>query len=211
MARKTKEEAQETRALILETAERLFSAQGVARTSLHHIADAAGLTRGAIYWHFKNKSDLFNAMADRICLPMETALEPDTTGLYQDPLSQLRQGIVKVMQETTSDERQRRVFDVLFNKCEYTEDIDAVLQRRHAAMKDGAARVQGLLRQAIERGQMPGTLNVQRAEVMLHSILTGALGLWLFEPDRFDLQAEAERMIDAYIDMLRLSPALQQA
>lgn len=197
MARKTKEEAQETRALILETAERLFSAQGVARTSLHHIADAAGLTRGAIYWHFKNKSDLFNAMADRICLPMEALLEPDENGLYQDPLSQLRQGIVKVLSETATDERQRRVFDVLFNKCEYTEDIDEVVQRRHRAMRDGAARVRGLLEQAIARGQMPAMLNVARAEVMLHSLLTGSLGLWLFEPERFDLQHEAEIMLEA--------------
>ncbi|KSB87046.1 hypothetical protein LFZ31_05135 [Salmonella enterica subsp. enterica serovar Newport str. S09097] len=37
---------------------RLFSQQGVSATSLAEIANAAGVTRGAIYWHFKNKSDL---------------------------------------------------------------------------------------------------------------------------------------------------------
>ena len=60
MARKTKQEAQETRQHILDVALRLFSQQGVSSTSLGEIAKAAGVTRGAIYWHFKDKSDLFN-------------------------------------------------------------------------------------------------------------------------------------------------------
>lgn len=60
MARKTKQEAQETRQYILDVALRLFSQQGVSSTSLGEIAKAAGVTRGAIYWHFKDKSDLFS-------------------------------------------------------------------------------------------------------------------------------------------------------
>ncbi len=60
MARKTKQEAQETRQHILDVALRLFSQQGVSSTSLGEIAKAAGVTRGAIYWHFKDKSDLFS-------------------------------------------------------------------------------------------------------------------------------------------------------
>ncbi len=60
MARKTKEQAQATRQHILDVALRLFSQQGVSSTSLAEIAKAAGVTRGAIYWHFKDKSDLFN-------------------------------------------------------------------------------------------------------------------------------------------------------
>ncbi|WP_291742772.1 TetR family transcriptional regulator, partial [Limnobacter sp. UBA1615] len=69
MVRKTKEEAQETRNLILDTAEAVFSEKGVSRTTLNDIAKAADLTRGAIYWHFKNKADLFDAMFQRAILP----------------------------------------------------------------------------------------------------------------------------------------------
>ncbi|HKW83015.1 MAG TPA: TetR family transcriptional regulator, partial [Burkholderiaceae bacterium] len=73
MARRTKEEAQATRSLILDTAELVFEQRGVSGTSLNEIAKAAGLTRGAIYWHFQNKADLFNAMMDRATLPLEQA------------------------------------------------------------------------------------------------------------------------------------------
>jgi TetR/AcrR family acrAB operon transcriptional repressor len=55
MARRTKEEAAATRESILDAAEQLFVKQGVSRTTLQHIATAAGVTRGAIYWHFNDK------------------------------------------------------------------------------------------------------------------------------------------------------------
>jgi TetR/AcrR family acrAB operon transcriptional repressor len=61
MARRTKEDALATRDSILDAAELLFVEQGVSRTTLQHIATAAGVTRGAIYWHFLDKGAMFNA------------------------------------------------------------------------------------------------------------------------------------------------------
>ena len=65
MARRTKGEALETRHRILDVAERVFSERGVTRTSLADVAKAAGVTRGAIYWHFADKADLFAGTAAR--------------------------------------------------------------------------------------------------------------------------------------------------
>ena len=70
MARCTKEQALETRTRILDAAEDVFNANGVSKTSLADVAAAAGLTRGAIYWHFANKTDLFAAMCQRVRQPM---------------------------------------------------------------------------------------------------------------------------------------------
>ncbi|MFC3291257.1 TetR family transcriptional regulator [Modicisalibacter luteus] len=41
----------------------------MARTSHEQIAGHAGMTRGAVYWHFKNKADLFHALLDRVRMP----------------------------------------------------------------------------------------------------------------------------------------------
>jgi len=60
MVRKTKEEALRTRQLLIDAAIQQFALRGVANTTLTDIADAAGVTRGAIYWHFSSKSPLFN-------------------------------------------------------------------------------------------------------------------------------------------------------
>ena len=69
MVRRTKEEAEETRRQIIEAARRVFLECGVGSTSLEKIAAAAGVTRGAVYWHFKNKTDLFFAMREDAVLP----------------------------------------------------------------------------------------------------------------------------------------------
>ena len=75
MARRTKEEAQQTRCHIMSTALNLFCSHGLAKTSLTDIARAADLTRGAIYWHFKNKDELFISLWQELCSPLAHQLD----------------------------------------------------------------------------------------------------------------------------------------
>ncbi|MGN6056860.1 TetR family transcriptional regulator, partial [Pseudomonas aeruginosa] len=58
MARKTKEESQKTRDGILDAAERVFLEKGVGTTAMADLADAAGVSRGAVYGHYKNKIEV---------------------------------------------------------------------------------------------------------------------------------------------------------
>ena len=60
--KRTKEEAAITRATLLKTALSVFSAKGYAAATLDDVAKAAKVTRGAIYWHFKSKADLYNTL-----------------------------------------------------------------------------------------------------------------------------------------------------
>ena len=78
--RRTKDEAERTRRRVLQAARKVFARQGVARTSLEQVARAAGVTRGAVYWHFRNKADLFFQMREQVSLPLldriDLALSP---------------------------------------------------------------------------------------------------------------------------------------
>jgi AcrR family transcriptional regulator len=59
VARVTREESKaRTRDRLLSEAQRLFRERGYAATSLEQIADAAEVTKGAIYGHFSSKEDL---------------------------------------------------------------------------------------------------------------------------------------------------------
>jgi TetR/AcrR family acrAB operon transcriptional repressor len=62
MARKTKKEAEKTRQQILDAALKVFSEKGYSKTTFVDIADEIGLTKGAVYWHFKTKPELLAAM-----------------------------------------------------------------------------------------------------------------------------------------------------
>ncbi|GAA5120158.1 TetR family transcriptional regulator [Alloalcanivorax gelatiniphagus] len=208
MARRTKAEALETRAQIIDAAEHVFHRKGVARTSLNDIAQEAGVSRGAIYWHFKNKHDVFEAMLSRHRLPTETlsqrAGDPDET----DPLGRLREVLVDALQRTVHDPGYRRVFEILFYKCEFTKDTDPLMSRVQESFLDSAAKMHRTLRNAIERGQLPTTLNVDRAITLLHVQMTGLLYTWLLLPDSFDLETEATDFVDCYIASLRQCPTM---
>lgn len=64
--RRTKEAAEETKEKIVNAAVRVFAEKGFTGASLSDIATEAGVTRGAIYWHFKNKEALFEELLQRI-------------------------------------------------------------------------------------------------------------------------------------------------
>lgn len=85
--RKTKEEAEQTRQKILNAARKMFFQNGVAKTSLEHIAKEAGVTRGAIYWHFKDKTALFFALQQSACEPIDEGIQKIFKNpQYQNPL-----------------------------------------------------------------------------------------------------------------------------
>mgnify|MGYP003694060425 CR=1 FL=1 len=90
MARRTKIEAAATRGALLDAAERVFRERGVARTSLAEVAASAGVTRGAVYWHFRDKAELFEALCERVQLPMEAMLASAGEIRQKDPLGALR-------------------------------------------------------------------------------------------------------------------------
>ncbi len=60
--KRSKEDAAVTKEKLLEAAYYLFSTKGFENTTLSDIAIQAGLTRGAVYWHFKDKEDLLNQL-----------------------------------------------------------------------------------------------------------------------------------------------------
>ncbi|MCU0761414.1 MAG: TetR family transcriptional regulator [Hydrogenophaga sp.] len=207
MVRRTKAEALATRNALLDAAEQLFQARGVSRTSLNDIAVAAGTTRGAIYWHFKDKADLFNAMMERVTLPMEDTLfcgaqraaslpaADDTTVA----LHTLRQAILDALEKTATDPQVRRVFEVATHKVEYVEEMQAV-RERHLQVRNTCVAVNALaLRQASHAQEKRLPVPLQTAALGLHVIVDGLIQSWLLDTRAFDLVASGRQIIDTYL------------
>ena len=64
-SRPTRSDAVKNHALLLETAQHLFDQQGLDNVSMSAIAEAAGVGKGTLYRHFKNKADLAHALLDQ--------------------------------------------------------------------------------------------------------------------------------------------------
>lgn len=209
MARRTKENALETRSQLLDAAEKVFFEKGFSQTSLMDIAEAANMTRGAIYWHFKNKADLFEAMADRVRLPLESLSEACSDPNETDPLGKLRDFFVQVIKESARNPRRRRVLTILLHKCELNEETKQIELRRQAACIEYLQHTEKCLKKAIALKQLPDDLDTQQAAIAKLSLVMGLISHWLFLPGSFDLENTAETMVDSYFSMLQHSPHLR--
>jgi len=210
MVRRTKEEAQETRAQIVAAAERAFYKRGVARTTLADIAQQAGVTRGAIYWHFSNKAELVQALLDSVHESHDHLARASESEDELDPLGCMRTLLLQVLNDLVLDARTRCINEILHHKCEFTDEMCEIRQQRQGAIADCHQSIVLALGNAVRREQLPADLLVDHAAVAIFAYIDGLIGRWLLLPDSFDLLGNAERWVDTGLDMLRLSPALRK-
>jgi TetR/AcrR family acrAB operon transcriptional repressor len=203
MARKTKDAAEATRNQILDAAERVFSERGVSRTSLTDIAEAAHVTRGAIYWHFKDKAELFCEMVARVTMPMEGAPCQITPAQDPDPLASVRKMLAGILERTAGDAQARRVFQIVFNKCEYVDEMQPVWQRFREMQAGCLDRLQQGLAAAVARGQLPRDLDVRGIAIGLHAMVNGLISKLVMDPEAVPASREPGRMIDVFLDGLK--------
>jgi len=126
-----------------------------------------------------------------------------------DPLGCMRKLLIHLFHQVALDPKTRRINEILFHKCEFTDEMCDMRRQRQAAALDCNDRIGLALNNAVRKGQLPADLNTARASICLHAYIDGILGHWLLIPDSFALCKEAEQLVDAVLDMLRLSPALR--
>lgn len=203
MVRKTKEEALATRAQLLDAAECVFSQQGVAHASLADVASAAGVTRGAVYWHFQNKSDLLFALWERVALPMQHSLDGIRSEFAHDPLAMIRAKSRWVFHRVVHDESTRNFMSILLLRCEFVEEIAHAREFMTAQRENCVGQVAGEFQLAIDAGQLPASLPAKEAAIGMLATMDGVCMHWLFDTRLFDLEKLGSRVVDAYLDGLR--------
>ena len=190
MARKTKEEAQQTRCTLMATAMRLFCAKGLTNTSLSDVANAAGMTRGAIYWHFKNKAELFIAVWDELCHPLSAQLAASEDENEPDPLGKLYGFLTEVLHGVLHDELSRQLFSIVLDQERLGEELQCVQQHMDSESQRFSASLHKALQNAVAHGQLPATLDVAKAVSFLRCTMDGYIlhvlrfpGVLPLEPD----------------------------
>jgi AcrR family transcriptional regulator len=175
MARRTKEEAEQTRSAILDAAEQVFFMRGVVRTSLQEVAAAAGVTRGAVYWHFRNKIELVQAMAERVILPQEHLLQQLEESDSVTPLDDLHRSCREGLRQMIHDHHRRRVFTILTQRCEYVEEMSDFIKTRSEMRERILGRFTRLFERAHKLNQLNPAWPLRMAAMTLHGLMFGLL------------------------------------
>lgn len=201
MVRRTKDEAQETRNRILDAAELAFSEQGVSRTSLEDIARVAGVTRGAIYWHFSGKEALLRAIREDVSLPLVD--QGDVTLLNRDaadPIDRIERFLTDLLSAVEGNPKTRLAFSVMSFKCEYVGELESELD----AYLSKNERLVNALTHAYADARAQGTLSAHLTPTLAaHETImfvTGLLRLWLLDEAGTGARKLARDLIHAHVE-----------
>lgn len=204
MARRTSQQADETRCQLLDAAEALFFEQGVARTTLEQVARRAGLTRGAIYHHFCDKVEIFEAVVDRGQLPHEEIRDRLLAEAESGrPLESLEEACISSIRQIAADDRRRRIYVILMHRCEYVEEMETARNRERQSDK----MMRMTVVQCLERAHVDRTLAPQwtpeTAARAIKAFMSGLMAEWLLDPEAFPID-NVETCVRAFFRSLHL-------
>lgn len=202
MARPCKAESDQTRDKILDAAELEFLEAGFSRTTLNSIAKRAGVTRGAIYWHFNDKVALFEAMLERVQLPMESFLCKAVHDA-QPPLDALYQLCRESVLLLSNNPRTQRVYTILFHRCERVAELNDLITRENRMRETMQRQVERLLTQAQESGEVRTNTSAEALAWALKSYIIGIYNLWLQAPADMQLDDQIDHLLELFFDGMR--------
>lgn len=204
MVRKTKEDAEITRQRIINAARDVFLSKGVSRTSLEHIASHAGVTRGAVYWHFANKSDLFHAMREQVFLPLIDRMD-DTLLIDSpaDPLSRIEDFLQDTIKVLNEHQETRQTYEIMMSKCEYVDEFATVLQQILNNCAGIVEKYEQVYQKAHEQNLLNTNQNAAQLAIDTHLFFTGLLHMWVKDIDGSLFRNQAHQLISNHINLRR--------
>jgi TetR/AcrR family acrAB operon transcriptional repressor len=200
--RRTKEESEQTRRQIISAARRTFARQGVTRTTLEDVARAAGVTRGAIYWHFADKTDLFFAMREQVLLPTIDTGYASSAGDSADPLGSAERFLRGVI-ASLDDAAARETFRIMTFKCEYVGELGRELDRQRTRCSELTGKLAQVYQRARRAGQLRPGLTPRLAASATCGFLIGLVRMWLMDGAGGPVRRAADKIIRSHIDCYR--------
>jgi AcrR family transcriptional regulator len=209
--RRTKAEAQQTREALITAAIEVFLERGVARATLEEIAHAAGVTRGAVYWHFRDKLEIFLALEDRASLrtaqisaALESCLAADPK---LDPLQELIATIRRALEALEQDAERRKLLTILWLRCEYVEEMLPALRRMQ--LHDAALQehILAIIKLAALHGRLVPAWSPAMAARSLFLLLNGSVENWLRAPEEVQLVNGTMPLLEAFRDAIAVPAA----
>lgn len=202
--RRTQEDAAATRAAVLDAALRVFSRKGYAATRLEEVATEAGVTRGAVYWHFAGKAELYTALMQertgKLVALYEEALAPASR---RAPLAAIERLLVRSLEHLHEDPEFRAVMELSVFKTEVTPELADGFRHKVAATRRLVDALAELVEAAVAAGEADPDVDPRASALAAVGLMHGSMLLALMEPPLIGSRATARRVVQTFLRGLR--------
>jgi TetR/AcrR family acrAB operon transcriptional repressor len=206
MARKSKAEAAMTRERILDAAERLFLRLGLDGTSLHHVAITAGVTRGAIYWHFPDKQVLYSVVVERVTAPFAYPFAAVDDSGGGDAVQGLNDYIFGILDRIAADPRARAILEIGYARLSQGSENAPGYGKSLVGLNTWTDQIRRRLADASEQGRIHSDIDPGTLSIGIWIMLDGLIRAWLQDPLEFDLRRQGQCLIGPYLRGLGPNP-----
>ncbi|AYA62885.1 MULTISPECIES: TetR family transcriptional regulator [unclassified Alteromonas] len=201
--RRTKEDAELTKQTILKAAVDVFTERGVAKASLEEIARKADVTRGAVYWHFKNKMEIFDALHENLHTPFIERIMEGLEAEHPNPVGQLQELCTNIFLDLDQDEQLRKTLTLFMLKCDYSGDLKCSQEKHTTAKYDKIQAFSAYYKRAIKLGQLSADITPEDYTLAMNCFMRGILSEYLEAPEAFDITTKAPILMKIYFGGLR--------
>ena len=204
--RRTKADAEETRRQILCAAERVFYEKGVSTATMEDVAHAAGVTRGAIYWHFENKTDLFIALYKSVPLPQKDMVMEEMAAAIGIALALVERMAGDWLDHLSQDTQRQRILAILL-RCDYSGDLEAMLNEQQQVDDEHMKALEMAFAAAAANGQLTPCWTPGSAASALRWMMKGLCTEWLLYGRRFDIARQGKEGLRRLFQSFTCDPA----
>ncbi|MCX6584092.1 MAG: TetR family transcriptional regulator [Candidatus Aminicenantes bacterium] len=197
--KRTKEDAALTRQMVLDAALKVFGRKGFSQSTLEEVAREAGLTRGAIYWHFKNKNEMFGAVLEVL---YERSGERVIKVLQseQSPLLKIRQLIGEFLRIISNEDEFRVIEEFHMLEFQKAKELKELCKQHQEKMTKMRAVIQDLISEGIASGDFDNRLDPAITTWALISYLAGMKTAWLSGIADISIRENTEKLVDIFIN-----------
>ena len=206
MARRTKEEALQTRETILTTALDMFCERGYSRTTFDEIAKRINRTKGAIYWHFKNKPDIIKALIIKTFDYHQTAIHQKLAEVNTlDDLYCYFQYAAQVVKDSPLFRKflffvmfQMEWSAGLFNTLNISTPINKIFNYQHNL-------IHSVLTKCVEQGTISAQTDIGQTTIIINALWDGILRQAISKKTTDLLPATAAQSFSLIFNSLKLT------
>ncbi|MDR1511068.1 MAG: TetR/AcrR family transcriptional regulator [Synergistaceae bacterium] len=194
--RKTKESAGETRKKLLESALDEMSEKPFPNVSMNNIAARVGLSKGALYWHFKNKNDLLINLVEDIC--EKTGMNCRNVGPVPKNFDGLRIFFRKKMLSGAKNEQSQKVNKLVHRGHEWPAEVfERLVSSMRGMIKNERDMLEGIIAKSQQRHEIKTDFPAGEIASLLSAIFHGLFFLQIHEIYGTDFIKYSDFIFDA--------------
>ncbi len=202
--KRTKEDANETRKNIMKAAIKIFSSKGYNKATFVDIAAAANVTRGAVYWHFKSKAELYISLSKEFGHGFVLNEVEKIKNMNELKTMEKLKYIMDKYLDMIETNEEFRAMEEMELKMIDTDDIEVAdyIQNELKNLINPDENFVMLIKEGIDRGEFKEEIDAQLVFKIMTSCILGGEVMWILSKKSYSIKERINEIMEPILETI---------